>query len=214
MRSNATILADPAMPARAAVWPDPSGDSAMLCLYPATGRFRGTPVAYEMLGGLASDSMSTEDVVGLVRPLDRQQVLHALAQACLGAPFIAFIARVALPTGERVVRYVAHAGAGSDTTPIYAGVLIDETFQRQQAMEIERLQTLVRLLSRTSAEGETARRITHEIRHPLTALSLGVGAAARWLDQTPPDLGEAALAMQQLQCDIERASGMLHRVTG
>ena len=51
--------------------------------------------------------------------------------------------------------------------------------------------------------------IAHEIRQPLGAIVTNAGAAVRWLERTPPDLGEAQAALTSIVTDAHRANEVI-----
>ena len=57
----------------------------------------------------------------------------------------------------------------------------------------------------TSAEAAVAA-IAHEIRQPLTGISMRAGAGQRFLDRTSPDVGEAKMLFEQIKGDAFRAN--------
>jgi two-component system sensor kinase FixL len=60
--------------------------------------------------------------------------------------------------------------------------------------------------------GELAASLAHELNQPLTAIYTNAQAAIRFLDQKPPVLGEARIALHDLGQDCRRAGDVLGRL--
>src|SRR5207237_7597292 len=54
--------------------------------------------------------------------------------------------------------------------------------------------------------------IEHEVRQPLAAIMANAGAARRWMEHSPPNIGEAREAATEIAADAGRATEMLHAV--
>jgi signal transduction histidine kinase len=56
--------------------------------------------------------------------------------------------------------------------------------------------------------------IAHEVRQPLAAIATQAAAAGRWLNRTPPDLGEAKTSLQEIDRASMRASDVFGTIRG
>ena len=63
-----------------------------------------------------------------------------------------------------------------------------------------------------SMAGEVAASIVHEIRQPLAAVVSNAGAAVRWLDKTPPNIGEAQAALTEIVSVAHRADDVIEGI--
>lgn len=79
---------------------------------------------------------------------------------------------------------------------------------RRRAEELLRLGQVARL----NSLGELAAGMAHELNQPLTAVLANTQAASRLLDEDPPELGTARVAMTQAVEQARRASGVVGRL--
>ena len=84
--------------------------------------------------------------------------------------------------------------------------LIDQNQQRAQAEEQLR-STLAELerATRLKAMGELVASIVHEVGQPIAAVDTSASAALRWLDRSPPDIGEAREMLTHISRSALRA---------
>jgi predicted ATPase/signal transduction histidine kinase len=84
--------------------------------------------------------------------------------------------------------------------------LIDQNRQRAQAEEQLR-STLTELerATRLKAMGELVASIVHEVGQPIAAVDTSASAALRWLDRSPPDIGEAREMLTHISRSALRA---------
>ncbi|WP_423372271.1 trifunctional serine/threonine-protein kinase/ATP-binding protein/sensor histidine kinase [Burkholderia sp. LMG 32019] len=98
--------------------------------------------------------------------------------------------------------------------------LIDENARRLETeAALRHARTELARTAHMTVMGELAASIAHEINQPLTSIVSSVGACARWLRGTPPDLGEALASLDDIRAsglraaDIVRALRSLARQT-
>lgn len=100
-------------------------------------------------------------------------------------------------------------GTGLDR--IQASIVdMTERHQFQEALETTRQE--LEQASRAAMIGEISASIAHEVNQPLSAIMTFVQAGSRWLDRTPPDIGEAKAAMQDAVAATEHAAEVVRRV--
>jgi C4-dicarboxylate-specific signal transduction histidine kinase len=86
--------------------------------------------------------------------------------------------------------------------------LLRQREQRRRAEELLRLGQVARL----NQMGELAAGLAHELNQPLTAVLANTQAAARLLDEDPPELSTARGAMSQAASQARRASDVIARL--
>ena len=88
--------------------------------------------------------------------------------------------------------------------------LIDQNRQRAQAEEQLR-STLTELerATRLKAMGELVASIVHEVGQPIAAVDTSASAALRWLDRSPPDIGEAREMLTHISRSALRARAII-----
>lgn len=69
-------------------------------------------------------------------------------------------------------------------------------------------------IARAASLGELTATIAHEVNQPLAAIVTSGNACQRWLAQQPPQLDKAHQALQRIQADAGRASGVIARIRG
>jgi PAS domain S-box-containing protein len=100
-------------------------------------------------------------------------------------------------------------GTGLDR--IQASIVdMTERLQFQEALETSRLE--LEQVSRAAMIGEISASIAHEVNQPLSAIMTFVQAGGRWLDRTPPDIGEAKAALEDAAAATEHAAQVVRRV--
>jgi signal transduction histidine kinase len=95
-----------------------------------------------------------------------------------------------------------------------AGVLYGLLALQRQREERRRAEELLRLgqVARLNTLGELAAGMAHELNQPLTAMLANTQAAARLLDEEPPEIGIARDAMKQAGEQAARASAVVARM--
>jgi PAS domain S-box-containing protein len=89
--------------------------------------------------------------------------------------------------------------------------IAEETLRaKENALETARAE-LARV-SRLTTLGELTTSIVHEVSQPLGAMVASAAAASRWLAATPPDVGEACSALDNIAADGKRARDVIARI--
>jgi len=73
-------------------------------------------------------------------------------------------------------------------------------------------QTQLLRIARVTSLGELSTSIAHEVNQPLAAIVTSGNACQRWLDQDPPNLEKARLAVGRILSDANRASDIITRI--
>jgi PAS domain S-box-containing protein len=97
----------------------------------------------------------------------------------------------------------------------YRGTGIDVTAAMRAQEEHERLLRLeseLAHMNRLSVMGELTASLAHEITQPIAAARNNARAATRFLDRSPPDLGEAGEALECIVADADRAGDIIDRI--
>jgi PAS domain S-box-containing protein len=90
----------------------------------------------------------------------------------------------------------------------YVGTGVDITDKKQAEESNRHLAHLQHL----ATMGELTAAIAHELRQPLTAISLNVDAADSWLDLKTPDVRELKQVLRDIRSDIARAHDVIGRI--
>ena len=77
------------------------------------------------------------------------------------------------------------------------------------ARVFEQMRAQVEHMGRVATLNGLAAAVSHELRQPLAAIRMNAEAAARLLARTPPDVGEARLALQDIARDDARAADVV-----
>lgn len=89
--------------------------------------------------------------------------------------------------------------------------LSEETAERAEAALREAQADFFRV-SRVAVLGEFALVIAHEINQPLAAIATNVDASLRWLENSPPNIDEARLALHRIRENSDRTNEIVKRV--
>ena len=89
----------------------------------------------------------------------------------------------------------------------------DITARRQAQEALREAQEDLARVNRVMLLSELTSSIAHEVKQPLSAISMSAGAAMRWLVTVPPHLDEANAALERIAKDCERASEIISRVS-
>jgi PAS domain S-box-containing protein len=93
----------------------------------------------------------------------------------------------------------------------FAGTDTDITDRKTSQQVLEQTQAELTRVSRLTALGEFAATIAHEVRQPLTAITLNAKACLRWLREATPDLAEMRAALEDVVDAGERANELVDR---
>jgi putative pyrimidine permease RutG len=120
--------------------------------------------------------------------------------------------------GDLTFTFGGFSVGGIGTASLGAIVLYRLLRDRSGAgLEVENVSTwsthseLVRATSHSMVE-QAAASIAHEIRQPLAAVIANANAAVRWLERTPPDLGEARAALTRIVSVGHRADEVIESI--
>lgn len=97
---------------------------------------------------------------------------------------------------------------GKQSHSTAAGALSASTFARRRAL-VE-----ITHATRSSALGELAASIAHELSEPITAIVADAGAGLNWLNRSKPDLQAVRESLEAIVCDVRRAGDLLERMRG
>ena len=125
--------------------------------------------------------------------------------------------RIVLPDGT--VRYLRSIGRPFFSTEgelvEIVGTDVDVTERRRAQDERERVRQLesdLAHVNRVSVLGEMTATLAHEILHPIATARNNARAATRFLDVSPPDLGEVREALDCVVRDADRAADIVGRI--
>lgn len=92
------------------------------------------------------------------------------------------------------------------------GVFIDITQRNIAERALQEMRERLARVSRSLTMGELTANIAHEVKQPLTAAITDIGAALRWMAQTPPNLQETSGALMAAVLEANRASDVIGRI--
>ncbi len=124
--------------------------------------------------------------------------------------------RVVLPDGQ--VRYME-----SLSTPVprpnnqlfdFVGTLMDVTERRQAEEGLKMAEAELARVSRLTTMGQLMASIAHEVNQPLAAIVTNASAGVRWLERSPPDIGEARVLMARIAEQGARAGDIIRGLRG
>jgi PAS domain S-box-containing protein len=101
--------------------------------------------------------------------------------------------------------YVCRVAGSGSTPPFILGSTIDITEGKRNQDALWAMQTELARVARLTTVGEMATAIAHEIKQPLSAITVNSNAALRWLSRPTPDLDEVRATLGQIVNDGRRA---------
>jgi PAS domain S-box-containing protein len=97
-----------------------------------------------------------------------------------------------------------YRGTGTDVTALMRA--------QEEHERLRRLQSDLAHMNRLTMMGELAASLAHEITQPIATARNNAGAAMRFLDRNPPDLGEVREALECIVADADRAGDIIDRI--
>ena len=91
------------------------------------------------------------------------------------------------------------------------GTVSDITARKASALQLDLTQAELTRVSRLTALGEFGAAIAHEVRQPLTAITLNAQTSLRLLTRNPPNLDEIRAALQDVVRDSKHAAELIRR---
>ena len=148
---------------------------------------------------------------------DRDRVREALRDASRLKREYLVDYRVVLPDGTRKhLQSTGHPLFSADGELLeYVATHVEVTERvraQEQAEKVRQLESDLAHMNRLSIMGELTASLSHEILHPIATARNNARAAARFLDMSPPDLGEVRDALSCIVRDADRAKDIVGRV--
>ncbi|HYD07335.1 MAG TPA: ATP-binding protein [Reyranella sp.] len=88
----------------------------------------------------------------------------------------------------------------------------DFVLSRRARLEVAELRSQLAQVERVNLLGRLASALSHELSQPMSAMSLNLGAARKQMQRTPPDLGEIAAILDDVDADNDRAIEIINRM--
>ena len=158
-----------------------------------------------------------EAVMQRIHADDRDRVREALRDASRLKREYLVDYRVVLPDGTRKhLQSTGHPLFSADGELLeYVATHVEVTERvraQEQAEKVRQLESDLAHMNRLSIMGELTASLSHEILHPIATARNNARAAARFLDMSPPDLGEVRDALSCIVRDADRAKDIVGRV--
>ena len=158
-----------------------------------------------------------ETVLQRIHPDDRERVNVETEEALRQKRDFAIEFRIVLPDGT--VKYIESTGhplfsADGELVEMVA-THVDVTERKRAQEEHERLRQLeadLAHVNRVSMMGELAASLAHEILHPIATARNNARAGMRFLEMSPPNLGEVREALACVVRDADRAKDIVGRM--
>ena len=158
-----------------------------------------------------------ETVWQRIHPDDRDRVSALALEALRKKREYVVDFRIVLPDGT--LRHIASTGhpllaADGERVEIVAThVDVTERVRAQeQAERLRQLESDLAHMNRLSMMGELTASLAHEILHPIATARNNARAGTRFLDMSPPDLGEVREALNCVVRDADRAKDIVARI--
>ncbi len=182
----------------------------MVAFVDRTGRYRFVNEAYAEWHGWKPGQMEGRLVREVLGEGAYQQIAASVEAANQGSA-THFRGEVENGAGERLpvsVSFVPQHDESSEPSGYFVA-LFDMSDEIASAEADRRHMAELAHVARVATLGELAASIAHEINQPLTAIVANAGAARHLLDQTPPALADARLAVEAIQSDGRRAGNVI-----
>lgn len=167
-----------------------------------------------LFGFLPGEPLSLDRLLQRIHPDDRRSFQDRLAHATADRGEYDVEYRVLLPGGD--TRWIASRGRvefDARHHPIRTrGASIDVTARKQAEQEMLRLRQEIAHVGRVSVMGQLATTLAHEINQPLSAILRNAEAAALFIQDPSPDLGEIRAILEDIRSDEQRAGAIIDRM--
>jgi PAS domain S-box-containing protein len=92
------------------------------------------------------------------------------------------------------------------------GMVFDITEKMQAQDALQAAQAEVARSTQSSRMGAMTASIAHEIKQPLAAIMTNANAGLRWIDQTPPNVAEARMALERILYETRRTDDVVQNI--
>ena len=157
-----------------------------------------------------------ETVLQRIHPDDREIVTQETFEALRQNRKYAIEFRIVLPDGTvKHLESTGHPLLSADGEPEMIATHIDATERKHAQAQHERLRQLesdLAHVNRLSIMGELAASLAHEILHPIATARNNARAGMRFLELSPPNLGEVQDSLACIVRDADRAKDIVGRM--
>src|SRR6266540_2232607 len=160
---------------------------------------------------------SRENMWQRIHPDDRDRVWEEVEAALRQKRDFAAEFRILLPDGTvkylEATTYHEFSSLGALVEAVSTHVDVTDRKRAQDEHErLRRLESDLAHMNRLTMMGELAASLAHEITQPIAAARNNARAALRFLDRSPPDLGEVREALECIVADADRAGDIIDRI--
>src|SRR3989442_800054 len=156
-----------------------------------------------VLGGLAFDALAADRAW----PEEQVQWLRLVAEV-----FASALARKETVDALGASELMKSAILASLSNGVAVVSHTDVTERKRAELALQRSRQELAHFTRVSTMGELSASLAHELSQPLTGILTNAQAAQRFLDVTPPDLGELRTIVSDIISDDKRAGEVIQRL--
>jgi PAS domain S-box-containing protein len=158
-----------------------------------------------------------ETVFQRIHPDDRERVNAEVDEALHQKRNFTIEFRILLPDGTtKYIESIGHPLFSSDDELFEMVATHVDVTERKRAQEdhdrLRQLETDLAHVNRLSMMGELTASLAHEILHPIATARNNARAAMRFLDKSPPNMGEVREALACIVRDADRGKGIVDRI--
>jgi PAS domain S-box-containing protein len=190
----------------------------VLYVYDRTGRFLRWNDNFESATGYDSSDIQTMIPTEFFPEEDRELIRSRIADVFENGT-ASVEATLLSKDGRKTPYYFTGVRVEIDGDDCVVGVGLDITERKEAANALRAAEDSIRQsqaeltrVARISVLGEFASSIGHEINQPLAAIVTNSGAAVRWLERTPPNVGKTREAIDRIHRDSNLASDVIKRL--
>ncbi|MDB5360817.1 MAG: hypothetical protein JWO51_2114 [Rhodospirillales bacterium] len=180
-----------------------------------TGELVWSEESFRIFGYELTIEPSIEAIYRRVHPADAALVKGVLKRAAAEGGEFDYEHRLLMPDGAvKHLRTVARVVGDSPEDRNFVGAVMDISAAKRAQDHLHQTQAELAYVTRVTTLGQLTASIAHEVNQPLAAIVTNGDASLRFLNQSPPQLGEVRDAITRMISEGKRASEIVHRIRG